>query len=264
MEKQSRYVRTEFAASVLKHASETLRCIAKAECECPERRLSRMSVEVAGDVWDHDSEAEFFADCGQSMANVAFVDQWTCDNSVVAGLHYFVAGHDACVYISAARRDLVQRISNVFENHASESRLPTPMPVVFVGHGRSGLWLKLKDHLQDKHGIEVEAYEVGARAGHAVRDVLERMLKKSTMAFLVMSRDDQTSIGDFRARQNVVHEVGLFQGRIGFDRTIMLVEAGVELFSNAEGIQQIRFPKAQIESTFGEVVATIRREHDLT
>ena len=63
-----------------------------------------------------------------------------------------------------------------------------------------------------------------------------------------------------RARQNVIHECGLFQGRLGFDRAIMIVERDIELASNFDGIQQLRFDKGRISEVFGDVLATIRRE----
>ena len=66
--------------------------------------------------------------------------------------------------------------------------------------------------------------------------------------------------GELRARQNVVHELGLFQGRPGFDRAIALLEDGTEEFSNLHGIQQVRFAPGHINGTFGEVLATLRRE----
>jgi predicted nucleotide-binding protein len=44
---------------------------------------------------------------------------------------------------------------------------------------------------------------------------------------------------------NVVHEAGLFQGRLGFERAIILLEEGCKSFSNIEGLGQIRFPKGQ-------------------
>jgi predicted nucleotide-binding protein len=101
---------------------------------------------------------------------------------------------------------------------------------------------------------------VGARAGHTIRDILETMLNKCSIAFLVMTAEDETVDGGFRARQNVVHEIGLFQGRLGFTRGIVLLEEGAEEFSNISGIEQIRFSRGRIQETFGEVVATIRRE----
>lgn len=121
-----------------------------------------------------------------------------------------------------------------------------------------GVWKELRDHLQDKHGFKIEAYEIGARSGHGIRDILESMLDKSSMAFLVMTGEDATVSGDLHPRLNVVHEAGLFQGRLRFNRAIVLLEEGATEFSNIHGIEQIRF--ANIREVFGDVVATIRRE----
>ena len=132
--------------------------------------------------------------------------------------------------------------------------------MVFIGHGSSSQWRDLKDHLQDKHGYEVEAYETGARAGHHIRDILDEMASKSSFALLVMTAEDEQPDGAFRCRQNVVHETGLFQGTLGFSRAIVLMENGVEEFSNIQGIQQIRYQESNIKETFGEVLATLRRE----
>jgi predicted nucleotide-binding protein len=58
----------------------------------------------------------------------------------------------------------------------------------------------------------------------------------------------------------VVHEVGLFQGRLGWDRAIMLIEQGTEQFSNVDGIVYIGFARGQIKSTVSEVLAVLKRE----
>jgi predicted nucleotide-binding protein len=75
-----------------------------------------------------------------------------------------------------------------------------------------------------------------------------------------MTGEDETAEGGLRARQNVVHEAGLFQGRLGFSRAIAVIEEAVEVFSNLDGVQQIRFPQGRIREAFGDVVATLRRE----
>ncbi|QNL13341.1 CMP/hydroxymethyl hydrolase [Microcystis phage vB_MaeS-yong1] len=75
-----------------------------------------------------------------------------------------------------------------------------------------------------------------------------------------MTAEDEMADGTVRARQNVIHEAGLFQGRLGFTRAIVLREHGTETFSNIDGIQRIEFSKENIRETFGEVLATIRRE----
>ena len=61
---------------------------------------------------------------------------------------------------------------------------------IFIGHGHSKAWRELKDHLADMHGYKVEAFEVGARAGHQVRDILEDLLESSSIAFLVLTGEE--------------------------------------------------------------------------
>lgn len=129
-----------------------------------------------------------------------------------------------------------------------------------MGHGRSSEWKNLKDHLTDKHDYKIEAYETGARAGHTIRDVLDEMITKSSFAILVMTGEDEGKDGILRARPNVIHEIGLFQGRLGFSRAIVLLENGTEEFSNLYGIQQLRFTKNNIKEVFGDVLATLKRE----
>lgn len=86
------------------------------------------------------------------------------------------------------------------------------------------------------------------------------MLTQASFAVLVLTGEDATGDHQMRARQNVVHEVGLFQGKLGFARAIVLLEEGVEDFSNVSGIHQIRFSKGGIRETYGDVLATLRRE----
>jgi len=118
----------------------------------------------------------------------------------------------------------------------------------------------LKDHLSDKHGLRVEAYEIGARGGLTIKEVLEEMLTASSFALLVMTGEDEDAKGAFHARENVIHELGLFQGRLGFRKSIVLLEENTAEFSNIQGVNQIRFSKNSIQETFGEVIATLKRE----
>ncbi len=53
-----------------------------------------------------------------------------------------------------------------------------------------------------------------------------------------------------RARQNVVHELGFFQGKYGRDKVILLVEEGLELFSNISGIVYSRFESNNFSAAF--------------
>lgn len=131
---------------------------------------------------------------------------------------------------------------------------------IFIGHGRSSDWRDLKDHLHEKQGYEVIAYEVGSRAGLSIKEVLEKMLTESSFALLVFTPEDEDKAGGFHARENVIHELGLFQAKLGFNRAIAVISDEVEEFSNIHGINQIRYSEGNIKETFGEILATIKRE----
>ncbi|BBX64761.1 hypothetical protein MSAS_39350 [Mycobacterium saskatchewanense] len=131
---------------------------------------------------------------------------------------------------------------------------------VFIGHGGSHQWRELKDYVQDQLGVPVDEFNRVPTAGYATIARLGEMLDSAAMAFLVMTAEDETPEGGFRARQNVVHEVGLFQGRLGFDKAIVMVEEGCEDFSNIHGLTQMRYPKGNISAKFHEVRAVLERE----
>ena len=170
--------------------------------------------------------------------------------------------------VAGLSRSKIETVFEVFERHVGDATAPQEVfqdtsqskPSVFIGHGRSPLWRDLKDHLQDQHGYDVQAYEIGARAGHAIRDILDELVRKSSFAILVMTGEDETIDHELMPRLNVVHELGLFQGSLGFSRAIMLLEEETKEFSNMNGIDQIRFTKGNIRETFGDVLATIDRE----
>ena len=75
-----------------------------------------------------------------------------------------------------------------------------------------------------------------------------------------MTGEDEQADGSLHARENVIHEAGLFQGKIGFERAIILLEKGCKEFSNIHGLGQIRFSKGKIEETFVEILRVLKRE----
>jgi predicted nucleotide-binding protein len=89
---------------------------------------------------------------------------------------------------------------------------------------------------------------------------LSEMLDSAAIAFLVLTAEDERSDGKVQARMNVIHEVGLFQGRLGFTRAIVLLEERCEEFSNIQGLGQIRFPSGNIAAAFEQVREVMERE----
>ena len=131
---------------------------------------------------------------------------------------------------------------------------------VFIGHGHSQEWRALKDFLEDRLGLPVDEFNRVSSAGIPTTGRLSAMLDSAAIALLVMTGEDEQSDGQFRARENVVHEAGLFQGRLGFERAIILLEDGCQEFSNIVGLGQIRFPKGNIEARFEEIRRVLERE----
>lgn len=145
-------------------------------------------------------------------------------------------------------------------NDLIERKEMTTGSKVFIGHGHSPLWRELKDFLQDRLHLEWDEFNRVPTAGIATAERLQQMLPTSCFAFLVMTAEDQHANQTLHARENVVHEVGLFQGRLGFRKAIILLEEGCSEFSNIVGLSQIRFPQSNISACFEEIRLVLERE----
>lgn len=157
--------------------------------------------------------------------------------------------------------DYCNTISRHFERISKqEPSLMNPAKKIFIGHGKSETWKQLKDFVFEKLKLEYDEFNREPVAGLSTKERLEQMLANAGMAFLVMTAEDMTTEGKSHARLNVVHEAGLFQGRLGFNKAIILLEEGCEEFSNIHGLSQIRFPKGNLNSKREEIREVLMRE----
>lgn len=131
---------------------------------------------------------------------------------------------------------------------------------IFIGHGKSSLWKDLKDFIQDRLWLQWDEFNRIPVAGITNIARLSQMLDNSAIAFLIMTAEDELADGKMQARMNVIHEAGLFQGRLGFTKAIILLEDGCEEFSNIQGLGQIRFPEGNIKACFEEIRQVLERE----
>jgi len=134
---------------------------------------------------------------------------------------------------------------------------------VFIGHGHSTLWRDLKDFIADRLHLEWEEFNRASTAGLSTKERLQAMLDDSRFAFLVLTAEDERPGGSMHARDNVIHELGLFQGRLGFERAIILLEEGCDEFSNIHGLTHIPFPKGNIKAIFEDIRRVLERENIL-
>lgn len=126
-------------------------------------------------------------------------------------------------------------------------------PKIFIGHGHSKTWLVLREFLRDKLQLDPVEFNSSPAAGRPTVEVLQTFLNECALAFLVMTAEDELADGKWNARANVIHEIGLFQGRLGFDKAIILLEEGCSEFSNIAGLGHVRFPRDRIEACFEEI-----------
>jgi len=255
MQKRKVYYGTRFPADVIDDAHKLF--LSQLDAKKHIGPPSILSVTVGDESWCFDSREEFLSEYPEAESfEVAHVAQ---DNSLFIRTEGVSATY---VSVGFPTRAQIESVFQVFERNMDKSKIVSESdPVrIFIGHGHDQEWRDLKDHLHEQHGFEVVAYEIGPRAGLSVKEVLQKMLNKSSFAFLVLTGEDLHADGELHARENVIHELGLFQGKLGFTRAIALLEDGVKEFSNILGINQIRFAKKRIRETFGDVLATIKRE----
>lgn len=81
-------------------------------------------------------------------------------------------------------------------------------------------------------GLEWDEFNREQAAGKTIPERLSEMLDAAALAFLIFTAEDEELGRKALARMNVVHEAGLFQGRLGFKKAIILIEEGCDEFSN--------------------------------
>lgn len=163
----------------------------------------------------------------------------------------------ACRQLAEAARKGGSHLARKVSRNTAARRIGTN---VFIGHGRSSAWRELKDFVKDRLGLPFDEFNRVPVAGVTNIARLSEMMDAAAVAFIIMTAEDEQKDGKLQARMNVIHEVGLFQGRLGFTKGIVMLEEGCEEFSNIQGLGQIRFPAGRISAAFEEVRQVLERE----
>lgn len=131
---------------------------------------------------------------------------------------------------------------------------------IFIGHGSTNTWKELQSYIQGHLNLPCSEFNRTPLEGATDIPKLYELLDSAALAFLVITTGDQQLSGKGKSRLNIAHEAGLFQGRIGFSKAIILLEEGCDDFHEIRGIAQIRFPKENIKAAFNEVRQVLERE----
>src|ERR1039458_891919 len=113
---------------------------------------------------------------------------------------------------------------------------------VFIVHGRDSALKNAVAHLISRIGLEPIILHEQPNRG---RTIIEKFFDHSDVGFAVvlLSPDDKGGLASesppkcrFRARQNVIMELGFFLGRLGRERVAAIYDSGVEMPSDYNGV----------------------------
>ena len=217
MIKSKTFQRTFFGAEVLSEALDALKNLCPSTDGDAELEFQSLHVETSDEEWHYDTFGEFLADYRTARyAYLAVKGPGPPPNLNVA-VQFFLTARGSPPFtkisVGGPSRDSIESLFEVFERRAADCMVPNTAdeagdshtrPTIFIGHGQSALWKDLKD----QHGYPVEAYEAGARAGHAIRDILQEMMASSALALLVLTGDDRAADGTYRARTRRPRRIG--------------------------------------------------------
>lgn len=112
---------------------------------------------------------------------------------------------------------------------------------VFIVHGHDGELRNEVVLLLEKQKINGIVLSEQVNTGRTIIEKFEDNSNKCSAAIILMTADDEgkgLSDSDYskRARQNVIFEAGYFMGMLGRDKVIIIVESGVEIPSDLQGV----------------------------
>lgn len=150
---------------------------------------------------------------------------------------------------------LVRDIEQIFEIR-SNSELVTPTATtpkrrVFISHGQANDWREVQQYIEKDIGLDTRELAQEANQGRTILEKLNATADECDGAVIVMTGDDLDADGQTRARENVIHEIGFFQGKYGLSRICLMHEEGVNIPSNIHGLVYTPFPKGTVTAAFG-------------
>lgn len=158
------------------------------------------------------------------------------------------------------RAEQARRIIEALEAAPEAAKSPLLGRKIFIGHGRSLVWLQLKDFIRESAHLPCDEFNIEPAAGKTTTARLDAMLMEAGFAFIVMNAEEKHADGKVYARPNVIHESGLFQGKLGTPRAIILLEDGCSDFSNIAGLTHIPFPPGNLKPALNDVRGVLERE----
>lgn len=142
------------------------------------------------------------------------------------------------------------------------SEVPTNSPErerrVFISHGTPPDWREVQAFIEKDLSIPTLELAQEPNLGRTVLQKLDEESNRCSYAVVVMTGDDTVEDGTPRARENVMHEIGYFQGKFGLVNVCLLHEKGVNIPSNIHGLAYVSFPRGTVRAAFGDLTRELR------
>ncbi len=131
------------------------------------------------------------------------------------------------------------------------------VPNVFISQGGRAAGRALAEGLE-RNGFVVKTYERPGNRRDATRSLLEALVQGRDFAVLLYLDEDEDAHGGRRAREHVLHEVGLFQGRLGLERAVIVRQEGLEPLDRSHAVPEVGFrqdPREVLDELVGMISA---------
>lgn len=163
--------------------------------------------------------------------------------------------HDASFGVDRIELESLARdLDYIFEVRANSELSPPAREKprrIFMSHGRAEYWREVQSFVEKDLQIPTLELAQEPNRGRTVLQKLEEESNRCSYAVVVMSGDDKDDDGSIRARENVMHEIGYFQGKFGLASVCLLHEEGTSVPSNIHGLVYVPFPGGLVNATFG-------------
>lgn len=191
-----------------------------------------------------------------------FPDIYDCMPGIAAPQIYFEnatglekLNHESAVTVKNELRAFLEFWSTL---NSHNTTITPRVKRVFISHGSNEAWRKIQEYIE--RTLEIPSLELAQEANRG-RTIFQKLVDESdncSYAVIVMTGDDMTTDDQIRARENVIHEIGYFQGKYGPHRVCLLHEQGVNIPSNIHGLVYIPFPKDGVEAALGGLTRELK------
>lgn len=172
-------------------------------------------------------------------------------------------GNAGPIYLENDIKPLKKNLNYILEVRANsrigeKEKAQEEKESIFLSHGNSEEWYKVQSYLEKVLGYQTIELAQQPNLGRTVIQKLDEESSKCNSAIIVMTGDDDIGGEEIRARENVLHEIGFFQGKLGLNSVVLLHEEDVNIPSNIHGLVYVPFPKNTVEATFGVLTRELK------